>query len=541
MTSTISPDNYIFSKEGIRSPLPKAPFFKFATQPYKHQLACLANYGERKSFALLAEMGVGKTWIMINNFAYLAARKKVQDMLVIAPNGIQWNWVQNELPRHLPEQIRNKAIWAGYSGQLGMKAKKELNTFLQDTEHHRILCVNWDAVATAKGSDVIKSFMTRPCMVVLDESDYAKNPSSKRTKALASISEAAEYKRIMTGTPITNSPFDAYSQFNFLDPKILDCPSFIAFKQRHGVFLSSTNPLVMSLRTRGRGNVLIPAKSQDGRPIYKNLDDLTRRIEPYSFRALKKDCLDLPEKVYKRELVELTPKQVDAYKLIKECSVVILANTEVPLANKVSALTHLAQCTGNHYSPCLLSKLKAEEYLTSTNEDWLNSLDNNSLVIDSDKNPKLTRAVELTKEALANDASVIIWCRYKAEINDFVETFKVQGIPCVTYYGETSYQDRLAAIAAFQDKQVRVFIANQQSGGTGITLTAASVVIYYSNSFSLHDRLQSEDRCHRIGQKSAHVLYIDLLARNTIDELILDVLQNKLSIAEAITSFVSKV
>lgn len=512
-------DNYQFLDDGVLSP--KGGKMPFKTKPFKHQLKCLKEYGERKYFALLADMGTGKTWIIINDFAYLFCRGLVRDLLVIAPNGVQWNWVKNELATHLPEPVQNKVIYAGYSGAMNKKEKDNLQGLFSIKARGlgRILCVNWESLSNAKGTELINNFLTEPArtMIVLDESDYCKNPTSKRAKFVQSLADKAAYKRIMTGTPINNSPFDAWMQFNFLDPSILKAPSFIGFKCRYGVFLSQENPLVRAIRAKTRARRAMVQAVEHGHPVYKNLDELKNLIAPHSFRVLKSDCLDLPPKVYKNIYVDMTAKQAQAYKKMCREGILLLENKELTVLNKISILTKLCQIAGNN---CILPDGTCEK-------------------VDSDHNPKLEKCIELIKQAINLDKQVIVWARYRAEIYDITKALQLEGIPAGVYFGDTSHLDRITNINDFQSGALKVFVANAQSAGTGLTLTAASVVIYYSNSFSLHDRLQSEDRAHRIGQKDNKVLYINLLARDTVDEHIQNCLSNKLDVANTVTAFKS--
>lgn len=520
-------DGYEFSFQGVTSP--RGSFLPFKTTPFKHQLQCLTQYGTAPYFALLAEMGTGKSWIAINNYAYLLIRRKVQNMLVIAPNGVQWNWVANELPSHLPDPAAAVVRYAGFSGGIKAKDKARLQDLIEhaDTDPS-VLCVNWDALARGKGLAVIQDFLSRSNlnMIVLDESDYCKNPDSLRSKHLMELRDRAIYRRIMTGTPITNAPFDAYSQFNFLSSEILNCPSFYLFKARHAEFLASSHPFILKMRSRGQKAPQIVKRGPDGFPMYKNLEMLKDQIKPYSFRVLKKDCLDLPDKVYIKEYVNLTPTQEQVYQKVRlEGLAPVAEGVDLPLANMLSLLTCLCQVTGNHFPQYMIDRIKemGEEAVTD--------------IIDPKNNPKLQRAMELIHEALATQQQVIVWARFRNELFDLETACKKDGIPAVTYFGDTTNEERIKAINLFQSGDALVFISNPQSGGTGITLTAGSVMIYYSNSFSLHDRLQSEDRCHRIGQKRSKVTYIDLLAKDTIEEKIQKALHNKQDIAQAITAF----
>lgn len=508
------------------------PLVTFSSPLYQHQVQCLKRFATEPVYALLAEMGTGKTCIAINNFAILYAIGAVKKMLVIAPNGVQWNWVLNELPKHLPKQFNIK--YAGYSGTMHKADKEKFEEIISPLQpfEGRILCVSWDSLSNAKGMEAIKLFLgdkPRQNMIVLDESDYAKNPETKRAKNLLSIAPLAYYRRIMTGTPITNSPFDAFVQFEFLSPYILDCKSsFVLFKQRHGVFLSRGCGLVENLRRRTGRSPMILATDKYGRPQYKNIDQLSRQIAPYSFIVKKKDCVDLPDKVYQNLYVDLTPKQRQVYDRIKNEALINMAESDFNITSKLSLLTHLCLCTGNHFSPQVIK--------SCYNVTFDNPAPDSAIKVDPEVNPKLKALIDIVSIAKNQGDKVLVWARFVSEINDIMQGLLSNGFNAVAYYGAINKEGREAAINAFQNGDAQVFVANQQSGGTGLTLTAGNVVVYYSNSFSLHDRLQSEDRCHRIGQTKT-TIYINLLARDTVDTHIQKVLDSKQDVAKAVLAF----
>lgn len=509
-------NGYIFTNEYIQSPYGSKLFFK--TKGFQHQIDCLKKFSDYKGYALLCEMGSGKSWIIINNFAYLALKREVDNLLIFAPNGVQFSWVDNEFKTHMSDQIKYKAF--AYNGSLSNKKQLELLKFIADPLiKHKILCVNWQALSNAKGVNIIQKFCenSSKLMLVLDESHNIKDPTTKRFKALEDLQAHAKYKRIMSGTPITNSPFDAFTQFNFLDENILNCKSFISFKHRYGVFLPKNSPLVQSIINRGRAkNVLIPVV-KNGVPLYKDLDKLQALIRPYSFRVLKKDCLDLPNKMYKNEYIELTPTQQKFYKHLKSDGLALLKDDTVAITNKIVILTKLCQVASNNF-------LK---------EDGSNE------IIDAKHNPKLERTIEIIKECVENKQSVVLWGHFKSELEDLRSALEKENITYVRFYGGVSNDERIQAVSDFQSGKASVFLSNVQSGSTGLTLTKANTMIYYSNTFSVSDRVQSEDRIHRIGQKS-NVLYINMIAKDTIDEHIIQVLENKIKTASDIMNFSDK-
>lgn len=579
---------------------------RFKTQPFAHQLECLNKHGRSRYFALLAEMGTGKTWIIINNVADLWASGDCDGLLVFAPNGVHENWTRLELPAHMPDWVRYRAApWHATPKKAERKALEALFADAGNGEL-RILTMNWEALQTKKGFDMAVKFSNcfRRLMIVGDESDEVKNPTAARTKALMKLRRYTHWRRIMTGTLITEAPFDAFAQFGFLDENIFGT-SFAAHKAEYSELLNENHHLIqhivrkkvkmsaddqkaiaedlMKLKhmiiANGRSELIealapaldafedrswekvveafahlrtlfsptpsagktrclqlmanvdrriaahlreiqlafnpkripqIVATDKEGKKKYRNLDKLARLIAPHSFRVLKKDCLDLPEKIYKTLFFDLTKEQQEVYrKAEEECRLVFEGET-TPF-NKLVAVTKLAQITSGYY---------------------IHPLADEPVRIEG-ANPKLDLLVERVAKIVEAGEKVIVWARYRVEIADVVARLEAAGHRCVQYHGDTKKEERTEAIEAFERGDAQVFVANQQAGGTGITLVAASYVIYYSNNFSLRDRLQSEDRAHRIGQ-TKNVTYINIAGKGTIDEAVIRALLAKKDVADAI-------
>jgi len=471
----------------------------FKVKPYKHQLECLQKFGGREHYALLADMGTGKTWIIINEIALLYNQGLCDAVLVFAPNGVHYNWTRLELPKTMPIAYRSYAWTAS-------KAKKEISCLenIMQPGGLRIFTMNWEALQNSRGFAAAERFAktTNNLMIVCDESDAIKNPNAKRTKSLFKLRKYSKYRRIMTGTPITNSPFDAFSQFGFLHPDILETRSYFAFKTEYGIFLPSGHPLVDNIR-RKTGARRTPMIAPKEGPKYKNLHRLSALMAPHSFRVTKEECLDLPAKIYKTVLFDLTSEQKKVYqRVLKECRLQFDGKESV--LTKLTAISKLAQITSGYY-------LHPESDVP---------------VKIPGKNPKL----ETLLDRLPNKKT-IIWARFRAEIQDIVRA--LHGKSVVELHGGISKKKRIEAIEAFERGDAHVLVGNQQAGGTGITLTAAECVIYFSNDFSLRNRLQSEDRAHRIGQ-TKNVVYINLAGRGTIDERVIRALMAKKNIADTL-------
>lgn len=252
-------------------------------------------------------------------------------------------------------------------------------------------------------------------------------------------------------------------------------------------------------------------KDKAGMPMYRNLDKLQKIIEPHTFRVTKAECLDLPPKVYKNVWFDLTKEQQAVYDEVKEeCRITFEGDTTV--VNRLAAISKLAQISSGFY-------IHPETH---------------QVVQIKGETPKLDLFRERLESAVENGQSVIVWARFIEEIRQLKKVCDELGIEAGMLYGDIKRKDRLEAVRAFEAKEIPVFISQQQAGGTGITLVQASEVMYYSNTYSLDDRLQSEDRAHRIGQTKS-VLYANFMARNTIDVAIATALQNKKRISDILT------
>ena len=326
-------------------------------------------------------------------------------------------------------------------------------------------------------------------LIAIDESTTIKNHKAKRTKALMKIASAFKYKRLLTGSPVTKSPMDLYSQCEFLRPGLLGYDSYYAFQGRYAV---------MQRKTMG-------SHAFQQLVGYRNLDELTFKIDQFSYRVLKQDCLDLPDKIYTVRYVGLTKQQRDMYNSIKQHALVMLDNGELSTAPAViTQMLRLQQILSGH--------LKTD--------------DGDTIYFDSKRMDALKEILE------EHDGKAIIWSRFRYDIRQITKMLNdTFGQGCAaSYYGDTSDDERQRAIKDFQNSEhLKFFVGNPSTAGYGLTLTEADLVIYYANDFNLETRAQSEDRAHRIGQKN-NVTYVDLISEGTIDERIVKSLQSKIDI-----------
>ena len=355
--------------------------------------------------------------------------------------------------------------------------------------------MNVEALSTVRGRDFARSFLLRnQAMCVVDESTTIKNHAAQRTKNIIKMSELAKYRRIMTGSPVTKSPLDLFSQIQFLDPYLIDQQSYYSFRARYAVVVQ---------RSVGSHSFQHIVK-------YQRLDELQEQIQKFSTRVLKSECLDLPEKLYTKRSVSMTPEQLKAYVEMKKSALTFLEDNKI-----MTAATVLTQIIRLHQITCGHVK---------TDDGEVKSIKNN-------------RIQELVNVLEETDGKVIIWAVYRHDIQAIERKLgEIYGKETVaTYYGDTKDNIRQSIVDNFMDygSNLRFFVGNPKTGGYGLTLTSSHTVVYFSNDYSLEVRMQSEDRAHRIGQTSK-VTYVDLMAEHTIDEKIVKALNAKIDLASQV-------
>jgi len=464
--------------------------YRFKNEPYAHQAAYLHRFWQEPVAALFADMGTGKSFMLINNMCMLYDNGHINGALIIAPKGVYRNWVNVELPKHIPDHVVWKtALW---NPQPNKAEEAAMDSMFDIDDVLHIMVMNVEAFSSEKGKKFAERFLlSHTALMAVDESTTIKSPSAQRTKNICKVGRFAQYRRILTGSPVTKSPLDLYTQCAFLDPDLLGFSSFFAFQSRYATTVK---------RTMG-------ARSFNQIIGYRRLDELNDKLQSFAFRVTKEECVDLPPKVYTRREVPLTDEQERAYAQMKKMALALFED-----GSMVTTTTALTQLLRMHQICC--GHLR-------TDEGELRELKNNRL-------GALMECIEETS------GKAIIWANYTHDILAIERALsKEYGGGCAaTYYGDTAAEDRPKIVDKFQDpnSELRFFIGQPKTGGYGLTLTEAQTVIYYSNSYDLEVRLQSEDRAHRIGQKGS-VTYIDLIAPKTVDEKIVEALRNKINIA----------
>lgn len=457
--------------------------YQYKTKPYQHQRDALNKGALSKNYAYFMEMGTGKTKVIIDNVAYLYQHKEIKEVIVIAPNSVYRNWVQ-EISDHSPI---TPYIWC-------WKVNKEIELLRAGTSNVLIyILMNVEALSHKSGQRWLHQRLAlngKISMMVIDESTTIKSPVALRTKAICKLSTMVKYRRILTGSPVTKSPLDLFTQCAFLSKALLGFESYYTFRARYAV--------MQQIELGGR-QILMPK-------YYTNLDELEMKLKTFSFRVTKDQCLDLPPKVYMQRDVHLSSEQKNIYETLKIKARAIIADDTVSFANKLVEILRLHQiCNG----------------FLKTDRGEIHTFKNN---------PKLKELLRILEEA---DGKSIIWATYVHNIESIKQTLEdLYGKDSVvSIYGKDSVENRKLAVENFQhDDRCRFLVGNPSTGGYGLTLTAARNVIYFSNSYNLEVRKQSEDRAHRIGQKNK-VNYIDLIVPNSIEMMIISALKRKIKLS----------
>lgn len=452
--------------------------YKPKVELYAHQKKALDLSADKKAYAYLLEMGLGKTAIAIANAGYLYSTREVHAVLILAPKGVHRQWTESEIPTHLDKRIKYKTITWG--DKLGKMSNGGSLIFFS---------MNIDAVRTERGFNAAQEFMLTykgKVMMIVDESHLIKTWNTERTKATWKLGKLAAYRRILSGTPIAKNVIDAWSQFMFLDERILGHKYMTSFRSRYCIMGGWENKQIVG---------------------QKNTDEFFRLIHPHSFRKTKDEVLDLPPKNYIIRQYEMGEKTKAHYQSLKQTFMTSFESGEiVDVPNAAVAALRLQQI--------LCGYLPRED-------GWL------ELISDE----RIEAMMEIVRQV---KGQIVIWARFKEDIRRIQKALVAEEGKecCMTYFGDTKDKDREIAKDKFIKGKIRFLISNPQAGGTGLNLQGNNIsALYYSNSHRSLDRWQSEDRIHRMGTRGT-VNIFDLVAAKSVDRGILANLRNKKSISD---------
>lgn len=490
--------------------------YRSKTKDFDHQSTTLGAIWTKGAFAIFWEQGLGKTKHVLDNAAALYEAGEIDCLFVVAPNGVHRNWIAEEITKHFSDRVMAKVKGFAYHSSKA-KTKKHQKAAKEIIAHKglAVIAISYSAFMTTGGKPYAKQVLTkRKCFYVLDESAYIKTPGAKRSKSIVASGRYAEYKRILTGTPVSNKPFDIYNQMRFLDPDYWKAKGLGNFNVFKNYFALWKDQMLES----GRTFPMLLA--------YKNLDELHDMIAPDVSRILKEDALDLPPKLYSKRFFDMSPKQSKLYKELRDNYMADLDGGSVSAELAITRMLRLQQIT------CGYVAIEEKVIPDPEQPDYFEFVPK-VVHIEEGKNLRLKLLEEIVETL---EGKAIIWARFTKDIDLIMELL---GDRAVRYDGQVKTDARAEAINSFQHDTpekpgAQFFVANAAAAGTGLTLTKASTTIYYNNNFRLDERLQSEDRNHRIGTKSA-VNYIDIVANDTIDDHIINALVEKKDISRIIT------
>lgn len=464
-------------------------------EPRPYQRAIVDGRATARALALFLEQGLGKTKVVLDMANFLWEHGEIRGLVVISKKSVVSNWFYEELDKNLGPSDHDKQLY------LTERKNKILPVAaIRGREPLQVLLMNEGCVRTDHGLKYLEQFIAAfDTLLVVDESTIIKGPTSQITKALTKVGRYAAYRRILCGEPAPQGPVDYFSQYRFLDPEILGVKTFTAFKSMY--------VKQKSIWINGRQIVTPTREFADGMQ-----EEFERRVRPYTIRLRKADVLpDLPKKQYVKVAFELSPWVRGRYeKLRKEYFTELTADGDqktltAPMA--ISRITRLHQLVNDRF------------------------IADDGTVHSEDSGRK--EALFTLLDGRPAGAKTIVWAHYRSNIEELGVVLADRYGAVSVLMGGMSDSERQDELNKFR-KHGTILVANPATAGWGLTLTEADTAIYFTNSYNWEHRAQSEDRIHRIGQESSSVTYYDLVAANTIDEKILEVLTDKADFSQSV-------
>jgi Mesyanzhinovviridae DNA helicase len=479
------------SKAGNR-PFPR--WYAYKTQAYPDQYNAVHKCYKNNVWALLMRMGAGKSKAAVDLATAAFYEKLIKAVVVVCPNAVKPVWLADDgqISTHSPCPV------------VKVDVDTKFDCTIVPVDQSRLTWVVVGVESFSQGGTfnrVLPFVENTPCAVIVDESTRIKNPKAIRTQRVKALGMPAQVRGIMTGASVTKNLIDLYSQFEFLDPEIIGSGDWYAFRNRYAVMGGYKNKKILG---------------------YENVEELMQLIEPYVYICGKPQ--GLPPKIFTQRYVKLSDEQKDMYRKLKKAEI-----EEVSVANVLNRVAKLQEIVGGF--------LREDPHEVTNPLTGRVSKKQGKIIwtLEPDKNPKLEELVNYAEEA--GDEPIVVWCKYRWELEQCHMALSKLG-PAVQLHGDTpndeSEEGRTRVIQKFQGGDFKYLCSTQQVGGIGHTMVASHLMVYYSNTHSLEDRLQSEDRIHRIGQDES-CLYTDLIATKTVDVLLQESIKSKKSLDEYIS------
>lgn len=502
--------------------------YPFKTKPFAHQLRGLVQSYRASNFALTWEPRCGKSKPTLDTAALAFLRQSITGMAIVAPKGVDRNWIADEVPIHLPDVVRPMCLLyrADDCGRLWWK-----NTYkdLLKYDGLSILAINVDSTSRVNGRTVLQRFLEdRKTFFVFDESSDGKTPNSARTKSLYHLSKRAKAKRILDGTPASEHPLELFAQYRFLDPNILGFTNYTAFKARYAIYEDA------HAYNKSTGGTTTYPKLVS----YAHLDELMAKVAPFTDRVLRADVFDMPAKVYQKERYQLSDEQTRVYGELRELyRTELQSGAYITAANVLVRYLRLQQVLGNRFPSerFTICTLCGGEGCDVCDHAGVveNKQRDEGHIIDAKRNPRIEALDRIISTSHARTQPTIVWCRFRAEALDIINLARDHKRAVVRYDGSCTDDEKFIAKRGFQAGDFDFLVGNQAAGGRGITLSKCQLMAYYSNTFSLRQRLQSEDRGEAPGKKEGTDI-VDLVAEGTIDEDLIKALREKKLLSDLI-------
>ncbi len=508
-------------KTALPPPQPFPLGFPFKLEPMHQQREALDFSNNKPVFALFMDMGTGKTKVAVDLAAFHFYSGTINGMVVFCPVSLRRNWV-DEIRTHCSIDLAWKEVspdeWASPDvleadlGAPGSRAERLADQWVGKHAPFKIMIVGIESLQQGECKGRVWDLVDRFClahnhMQIVDEAHNIKGPDAIRAQNIVKLGHKAKIKGILTGTPILQGLLDLYMLFEYLDPMIIGMGDYTAFKCRYALLSDDGFKRVVA---------------------YDNVEELMTAVSPYIYQCTKEKAMPyLPPKLpAQRRVVRLAKgDQEDAYRDIRKKLSWKCDDIEIMIENilaKYSALQTICGGSINYWQdvPDMFKEDGTAQRKRHTKE-----------LVDVKRNPKIIELLNVLEEM--GDKSVIIWAIHRFEIEQIVQALEAKyGKGCVSqYHGGLTLEQRNDSKRKFMEGKTRFFAGTQKAGGQGLTLTVATAAIYYSNSFKLIDRLQSEDRIHRKGQDRP-CSYIDIIAAGTVDIDIIAAIREKKDLAD---------
>lgn len=479
----------------------------FKTIPYKHQAKEFELSAETPSRALLWQMRTGKTKVIIDTGCHLYKSGKIDAVLIIAPNGVHENWTHRELPIHHWDTILYETTtWVtsqcSAKAAITKKAKERRKEWLVSWQQRlkvadklQWYAFNVDALIRPDAKKLLASLVkTKRILLVFDEAHNYRVPGSARTKAARGLAKHCVYKRILTGTLTSNSPLHTFGPYELLGPGTLGFTRYEDFKAKYAVYQME--------------------KTKNGRQYpklkeYKNLEELTDSMAHISSVVTRDDCADLPSVHIRNERFELSEEQKRLYKSVHKDIEVIVDDDAITIGEMASRTMKLRQVT----SGFIIDEYREVHRIPGPN-------------------PRLDKLLE---EVRYSSSKVIIWCNFKEDIKIVTDALNAEGYKTVEYHGQVGPADRQKARRAFApgaENDVKALVGQPQAGGSGLDLSAATKIIWYSHIFNAIDKTQANERATKVGGVNIEMVH---LIGAPIDDHILESMAEGLELSDRVS------